>query len=152
MPSYHDALASVTEAYCLTDAKTGKLYIGSATGEGGVAARWEIYLDSKHGDNKKLSELYERKGEGYFLENFGFTLLEYFGISYDPQKVQEREKWWKNCLDTRAADTTAIKKASLSSDNRPAYCKAIRNDTISSVDESQTSNARQPWQLNSMGD
>ena len=102
MPSYHDALASVTEAYCLTDTKTGKLYIGSATGEGGVAARWGSYLDSKHGDNKKLSELYERKGEGYFLENFGLTLLEYFGISYDPQKVQEREKWWKNCLDTRA--------------------------------------------------
>ena len=87
---------------CLTDTKTGKLYVGSATGEGGVAARWGSYLDSKHGGNKKLRELYEREGEGYFRENFEFTLLEYFGMSYDPQKVLEREQWWKDCLDTRA--------------------------------------------------
>ena len=102
MPSYYDALESVTGVYCLTDTKTGKLYVGSATGEGGVAARWGSYLDSKHGGNKKLRELYEREGEGYFRENFEFTLLEYFGMSYDPQKVLEREQWWKDCLDTRA--------------------------------------------------
>ena len=30
----------------------GKHYIGSATGEGGVAQRWGNYLDSKHGGNK----------------------------------------------------------------------------------------------------
>lgn len=40
MPSYHDALESVTGVYCLTDTKIGMLYIGSATGEGDVAARW----------------------------------------------------------------------------------------------------------------
>lgn len=101
MPSYHDALESVTGIYCLTDTKNGKLYIGSATGEGGVAARWGSYLDSKHGGNKKLRELYEREGERYFRENFEFTLLEYFGMSYDPKKVLEREQWWKDCLDTR---------------------------------------------------
>ena len=102
MPSYYDALESVTGVYCLTDTRTGKLYIGSATGEGGVAARWGNYLDSKHGGNKKLRELYDREGEEYFRENFEFTLLEYFGMSYDPQKVLEREQWWKDCLDTRA--------------------------------------------------
>ena len=102
MPSYYDALESVTGVYCLTDTRTGKLYIGSATGEGGVAARWGSYLDSKHGGNKKLRELCDREGEGYFRENFEFTLLEYFGMSYDPQKVLEREQWWKDCLDTRA--------------------------------------------------
>lgn len=102
MPSYYDALESVTGVYCLTDTKTGKLYVGSATGEGGVAARWGSYLDSKHGGNKKLRELCEREGEEYFRENFEFTLLEYFGMSYDPQKVLEREQWWKDCLDTRA--------------------------------------------------
>lgn len=101
MPSYHDALESVTGVYCLTDTKNGKIYIGSATGEGGVAARWGSYLDSKHGGNKKLRELYEREGERYFRENFEFTLLDYFGMSYDPRKVLEREQWWKDCLDTR---------------------------------------------------
>lgn len=34
-------------------------------------------------------------------ENFEFTLLEYFGMSYDSKKVLEREQWWKECLDTR---------------------------------------------------
>lgn len=101
MLSYYDALESVTGVYCLTDTKTGKLYIGSATGEGGVAARWGSYLDTKHGGNKKLRELYKREGEEYFRENFEFTLLEWFGMSYDPDKVLEREQWWKDCLDTR---------------------------------------------------
>lgn len=101
LPSYHDALESVTGVYCLTDTKTGKLYIGSATGEGGVAARWGNYLDTKHGGNKELRKLHEDKGEEYFRKYFKFTLLEYFGMSYDPQKVLEREQWWKDCLDTR---------------------------------------------------
>lgn len=101
MPSYHDALESVTGVYCLTDTKTGKLYIGSATGEGGVAARWGSYLDTNHGGNKELRKLHDDMGEEYFRENFEFTLLEYFGMSYDPQKVLEREQWWKDCLDTR---------------------------------------------------
>ena len=101
MPSYHDALESVTGVYCLTDTNTGKLYIGSATGEGGVAARWGSYLDTKHGDNKGLRDLYEREGEEYFRKYIEFTLLEYFGMSYDSRKVLERVQWWKDCLDTR---------------------------------------------------
>lgn len=76
-------------------------YLNSVTGEGGIAARWGGYLNSKHGGNKKLRELYEREGEEYFQRYFEFTLLEYFGMSYDPLKVLEREQWWKNCLDTR---------------------------------------------------
>ena len=95
------ALESVTGVYCLTDRKTGKLYIGSATGAGGVAQRWGNYLDSAHGGNKKLRELYDREGKEYFEQNFVFTLLEYFGLSYDPEKILEREQWWKDCLDTR---------------------------------------------------
>ena len=57
MPTYYEALKKVTGIYCLTDTKNGKLYIGSATGEEGVAQRWGNYLDSKHGGNKKLIAL-----------------------------------------------------------------------------------------------
>lgn len=32
--------------------------------------------------------------------NSCFTLLEYFGLSYDPIKILEREQYWKKCLDT----------------------------------------------------
>lgn len=35
-PTYYEALKKVTGVYCLTDTHTGKLYIGSATGEEGL--------------------------------------------------------------------------------------------------------------------
>lgn len=101
MPTYLEAMKKINGVYCLTDKKTGKLYIGSAYGEEGVAQRWRNYLDSKHGDNRKLIELYQQEGPSYFEKNFSFTLLEYFGLSYDPVKIIERESYWKDCLDTR---------------------------------------------------
>ena len=101
MPTYLEALKKVNGVYCLTDWNTGKLYIGSAYGEEGVAQRWKSYLDSKHGDNKKLIELYKREGDSYFEKHFTFTLIEYFGMSYDMQKIIDRENYWKECLDTR---------------------------------------------------
>ena len=100
LPTYYEALKKVIGVYCLTDTFTGKLYIGSATGENGVAQRWGNYLASKHGGNKKLIALYNKEGKEYFETNFTFTILEYFGQSYDPIRVIEREQYWKHCLDT----------------------------------------------------
>lgn len=100
MPTYYEALKKVTGVYCLTDKNTGKLYIGSATSEGGVAQRWGNYLDSKHGGNKKLIALYKEKGTEYFEEYFTYTLIEYFGLSYDTAKIIEREQYWKMCFNT----------------------------------------------------
>ncbi len=100
LPTYYEALQNVTGVYCLTDTKTGKLYIGSATGEGGVAQRWGSYLDTKHGGNVELRKLRKKEGDEYFEHYFTFTLLEYFGLSYDPEKIKEREQYWKKCLDT----------------------------------------------------
>ena len=100
LPTYYEALKKITGVYCLTDTYTGKLYIGSATGGEGVAQRWGNYFDSKHGGNKELINLCEEKGPAYFEKYFTFTLLEYFGLSYDPIKIIEREQYWKKCLDT----------------------------------------------------
>lgn len=100
LPTYYEALKKVTGVYCLTDTHTGKLYIGSATGCEGVAQRWGNYLDSKHGGNKKLIALYDREGPGYFEKYFTYTLIEYFGLSYDESRIKEREQYWKKCLDT----------------------------------------------------
>lgn len=93
-------MKKITGVYCLTDTNNGKLYIGSATGEEGVAQRWGNYLDSKHGGNKKLIELFKQEGHEYFEKYFTFTLLEYFGLSYDPMKIKDREQYWKRCFDT----------------------------------------------------
>lgn len=100
LPTYYEALSKITGVYCLTDTDTGKLYIGSATGEGGVLQRWGNYLDSKHGGNKKLIALHDKEGDEYFEKYFTFTLLEYFTLSYDRDKILEREQYWKRCFDT----------------------------------------------------
>ena len=38
--SWRAALSAVAGVYLITDTRTGKLYVGSATGEGGIWARW----------------------------------------------------------------------------------------------------------------
>lgn len=100
MPSYAEALEQISGVYCLTDTQTGKLYIGSAYGEGGLAKRWGDYFHTKDGNNKKLIELREKEGPEYFEQFFTFTLLEFFGKSYDKNKIIAREQYWKKCLST----------------------------------------------------
>lgn len=100
MPTYCEALKKITGIYCLTNTDNGKLYIGSASGQGGILQRWKNYLDTSHGGNKKLIRLYDKEGEHYFVKHFTFTLLEYFGLNYDPDKIKDRERYWKKCLDT----------------------------------------------------
>ncbi len=98
---YHYALSNVKGVYCLTDTKTGMLYIGSAYGEQGLAQRWKEYLQTKTGGNVKLRKLYKEQGPEYFEKNFEFTLLEFFGMNTDSKKIIDRESYWKDCLDTR---------------------------------------------------
>lgn len=98
---YRSALSSIKGVYCLTDIKEGKLYIGSAYGENGIAQRWNNYLDTNTGGNKSLIELYNSKGEDYFQDNFTFTLIEFFGMNTDTSKIIEREQYWKKAFSTR---------------------------------------------------
>jgi len=99
---YRNALLSVKGVYCLTDTKTGKLYIGSAYGENGLVQRWGDYINTKTGGNDGLIDLYNKVGESYFEENFEFTLIEYFGMNSDPDKIIKREQYWKNAFATKA--------------------------------------------------
>ncbi len=98
---YRNALLSVKGVYCLTDTKTGKLYIGSAYGEHGLAQRWSDYINTKTGGNDGLIALYKKEGESYFEENFEFTLIEYFGMSADTDKIVGRETYWKEAFATK---------------------------------------------------
>ncbi len=102
MPSYGEALAQISGVYCLTDTHTGKLYIGSAYGEGGIRKRWGDYFAYKEGINKKLIELHKEKGRAYFEQYFTFTLLEFFGKYCDKNIIIHREEYWKRCLNTIA--------------------------------------------------
>ena len=99
---YRNALLSVKGVYCLTDTKTGKLYIGSAYGENGVAQRWKDYINTRTGGNDGLIELFEKEGEKYFEDNFEFTLIEYFGMNADTDKIITRENYWKKAFATKS--------------------------------------------------
>lgn len=98
---YRSALSSVKGVYCLTDTKTGKLYIGSAYNENGIAQRWKDYINTKTGGNEGLIELYNREGDKYFENYFEFTLIEYFGMNADKNKIIMRESYWKKAFSSK---------------------------------------------------
>lgn len=98
---YRNALSSIKGVYCLTDKKTGKLYIGSAYGDSGIAQRWGDYISTKTGGNDGLIELYNKEGDEYFERNFEFTLIEYFGMNSDSDKIIKRESYWKEAFSTK---------------------------------------------------
>lgn len=99
--SWKEAMSQIQGVYCLTDTSNGLLYIGSATGKGGFAQRWKDYLNNQTGGNKKLIELYKEKGEDYFKKNFTFTVIEWYPLNYDENKIIEREYYLMNVFNTR---------------------------------------------------
>lgn len=100
--SWIAALQNQKAVYLITDALTGKLYVGSATGENGMLLqRWSNYVADGHGGNKLLRELVDEKGMQYVQENFRYTILENFNSRVSDDMILQRESWWKNVLLTR---------------------------------------------------
>ena len=107
-PKWKEALSNVYGVYVLTDKKTGKLYIGSATGDEGIYSRWKTYLDSgydkenKDYPNKKLKELVQKGTIKYIQENFIYSILEIFPKNdIGKGKALERESYWKKVFHSR---------------------------------------------------
>lgn len=95
------ALRSVFGVYLITDKSTGKQYVGSAYGEGGIWGRWITYIYSYHGNNVDLVELFKQKDVQYFQENFMFAILEVIPTTKSQSEVTYRESLWKKKLFTR---------------------------------------------------
>ena len=92
-------LSSVAGIYLITDTKTGKHYIGSASSEqGGIWGRWSNYANTKHGGNKHLKELLAADSD--YCSNFQFSILEVFPIKRDRHEVLEYEALYKQKLQT----------------------------------------------------
>ena len=87
--SWESALASVSGVYLITDAATGKFYVGSATGEGGIWARWASYSATGHGGNKELRALLKGEGTDY-AANFRFSVLETADTHTTPDEIVQR--------------------------------------------------------------
>lgn len=95
------SLESVKGIYLITDDKTGKRYVGSASGDEGIWSRWACYLKTGHGNNAGLIEVIKREGLEYARQNFRFTLLEYRSMKADNKAITDRETFWKRALLTR---------------------------------------------------
>lgn len=102
LPGWVDALRNQKAVYLITDTKTGKMYVGSATSQTGMLLqRWSSYAADGHGGNVKLRELVKQQGFDYVKENFQYSILENYNARMDDGYILKRESWWKETLCTR---------------------------------------------------
>lgn len=102
-PSWKNALSNVKGIYVITDKSTGKLYIGSASGNAeGIWQRWSNYADIKNltGGNKFFEELKDIDNQ-YIIDNFSYSILEIFDMRTKQEDILNRENFWKDVLKTR---------------------------------------------------
>lgn len=95
--SWKTALENQKGVYLITDKATGRMYVGSATGEKMLWGRWRSYVKNGHGGNVEL------KGVPFehIREHFYFTILEIYKANTDDSIILEREQWWKDVLLTK---------------------------------------------------
>lgn len=103
-PSWRDALSSVKGVYVITDTSSGRLYVGSASGEAnGLWQRWSSYanLGNLTGGNHNLVDLRDEMGEAHIIEHFQYSVLEIFDLKTKAETILQRESFWKLALDSR---------------------------------------------------
>ncbi len=99
-PSWKSALSNVKGIYLIADKLSGKLYVGSATGEDGLWQRWESYAKTGHGGNAELKNLIRDKSIEY-ADNFQYTVLEIADFRSTDEFIIDRESHWKDILLSR---------------------------------------------------
>jgi len=87
------ALAAVRGVYLLTCPRTREQYVGSASGEGGLLARWLEYARSGHGGNVGLKS---RDPADYQV-----SILEICGSAATIEEILGTEQLWKAKLQSR---------------------------------------------------
>lgn len=97
--SWRTALSNVAGVYLISDPTDGKLYVGSATGEGGIWARWCQYVDGT-GKNIELVALIGNHGRER-ARVFRFSILEIADVHASRDEIVERESHWKRVLLSR---------------------------------------------------
>lgn len=101
-PEWKNNLSSVKGIYCITDISNGQLYIGSASGEGGIWQRWQQYanVNDLTGGNTTFEKI-KNNGAEHIIDNFTYSILEIFDIRTDKHVILERESFWKNVFKSK---------------------------------------------------
>ena len=93
-------LQAVGGVYLILAETTGDLYVGSASGEGGIWSRWREYAHTGHGGNGLLRDLI-RQDKAY-PANFRFSVLQILPKTIARDEIIRREAIYKQQLGTRA--------------------------------------------------
>jgi hypothetical protein len=97
---WHRLLGSVAGVYLIVDASTGRQYVGSAYGQGGIMGRWATYAATRHGNNKQLIELLA--SEPLRWKNLEFSVLQTLPRTLTANEVIDYEARHKRKLGSRA--------------------------------------------------
>ena len=97
---WYEYLSRHSGVYVIFDSSTGKQYVGSAYGTGGIWNRWEGYARTGHNGNKAFRELKENNDN--FASNFTFSLHHIFPKTVSKNEVISYESLLKNKLGSRA--------------------------------------------------
>ena len=100
LDTWRGALSNMKGVYLITDQASGRMYVGSATGNDGLWQRWSNYVKTGHGGNRDLKKVLKSKGKDY-VDNFQYSLLEVADSRVTDDYVLERESFWKNVLASR---------------------------------------------------
>lgn len=97
---WHRMLSVAYGVYLILDTETGMQYVGSAYGAGGIIGRWTTYAKTKHGGNKLLIDLLDKKPDAY--RKWQFSILQTLPMSMTKNEVIACEQLHKHKLGTRA--------------------------------------------------
>jgi hypothetical protein len=93
-------LSSVAGVYVILDQRSGKQYVGSAYGSGGIWARWQSYVKSPSGGNALLKKLLQASPGRY--KHFQYSILRILEPNATKEEVIQQETLTKRKLGSRA--------------------------------------------------
>lgn len=98
---WRSRLEAVAGIYLILDGLTGKQYVGSASGSGGIWSRWSEYARNGHGGNVILRDLVRADDESY-PRNFLYSILQVLPKTLSRAEVLRWERRYKEKLGTQA--------------------------------------------------
>lgn len=93
---WHTSMKAVNAIYLIANVLTGKQYVGSAQGVGGLLGRWTDYVLTFHGGNKRL--VAEIEADPSSFQNFQFSVLQILPRTATPDEVLAVENLYKRKL------------------------------------------------------
>lgn len=96
---WHRMLSAVSGVYLILDTRSGKQYVGSAYGKGGILSRWRSYVRTGSGGNLQIAELLKVSKKR--VQQFQFSLLRVLEPGIPRADVLEHEALIKRKLGCR---------------------------------------------------